>query len=182
MYHRTGFDSLFDDVRNFFLPERGPAASPQARWIPALDACDRFVLRAFLAGVAPKTVELTAPGNELAIKGGARTGGSEGSKALRLPRGRLRSFERTLELPERTDSSKAGASKTGVLKVRLPTAGPPEEDRDQRFPSSLPEHLASLLQNLFAGDRLVRAHQQDAMIEVFDRRSCSRQTRTLSVS
>ena len=133
MYYRNEpFNAAFDQlVRDFFAPNRPvtePREAPQtARWTPAVDAWvegDRFVLQAFLAGVEPKSVELTATGNRLTLKGVRDRRTPKGARSFAFNEVVYGPFERTLELPEGTDASKAEARfENGVLEVRLPAVG-----------------------------------------------------------
>ena len=130
MYYRSEpFQQLFDEVaRNFFSRPQTESTEPAvSRWTPALDAWvdgDRFVLQAFLAGVDPKSVELTATGNRLTIKGVRERRTPKDARSFTFREVVYGAFERTLELPEGTDASKAEARfENGVLEVRLPAVG-----------------------------------------------------------
>jgi HSP20 family protein len=131
MYYRNdNLNALFDDVvRNFFQRPQSEAreSAVQARWTPAVDAWvegDKFVLQAFLAGVDPKSVELTATGNRLTIKGVRDRRTPKDARSFAFGEVVYGAFERTLELPEGTDAGKAEARfENGVLEVRLPALG-----------------------------------------------------------
>lgn len=130
MYYRSEpFNQIFDELaRNFFARPQTEATEPTvSRWTPPLDAWvdgDRFVLQAFLAGVDPKSVELTATGNRLTIKGARERRTPKDARGFTFREVVYGPFERTLELPEGTDASKAEARfENGVLEVRLPAVG-----------------------------------------------------------
>lgn len=128
MYQTEPMTALFDDVvRNFVGPQQEAARKASARWTPAVDAWvdgDKFVLQAFLAGVDPKSVELTATGNRLSIKGSRDRRTPKDARTFSFGEVTYGAFERTLELPEGTDASQAEAKfENGVLEVRLPAIG-----------------------------------------------------------
>ena len=131
-YRNDPFNTLFEELVNrAFAPARGDAERREepavARWTPAIDAFvdgDKFVLEVMLAGVDPKTVELTATGNRLTIKGSRARNTPKDAKSFAFGEVVYGAFERTLELPEGTDANKAEARfENGVLEVRLPAAG-----------------------------------------------------------
>lgn len=131
MYYRNdNLNAFFDDVvRNFFQRPQTEAreSNVQTRWTPAVDAWvegDKFVLQTFLAGVDPRSVELTATGNRLTIKGNRERRAPKDAKSFAFGEVVYGAFERTLELPEGTDAGKAEARfENGVLEVRLPALG-----------------------------------------------------------
>lgn len=130
MYRNEPFNALFDDVvRNFFnhRPQTEAKEAAVARWTPAVDAWvegDRFVLQAYLAGVDPKSVELTATGNRLTLRGTRARNVPKDARRFAFGEVVYGPFERTLELPEGTDAGKAEARfEHGVLEVRLPALG-----------------------------------------------------------
>lgn len=130
MYRNEPFNALFDEmVRSFFpgRPRSGTYEQGAATWTPGVDAWvdgDRFVLHAFLAGVDPRSVELTAEGNRLTVKGVRERRTPKDARSFAFREIAYGPFERTLELPEGTDASKAEARfENGVLEVRLPAAG-----------------------------------------------------------
>lgn len=129
-YFRTQpFNALFEELVNraFERPEQEARELETSSWTPAVDAFvdgESVVLEVMLAGVDPKNVELSATGNRLTIKGTRERRASKDAKSLGKSEIVYGAFERTLELPEGTDASKAEARfEHGVLEVRLPAAG-----------------------------------------------------------
>ncbi len=126
IYRNDPFNALFQELVNRTF-ER-PATEPQtARWTPPVDAYvagESFHLHVYLAGVDPKSVELTATGNRLTIKGTRERKLPKEARDFRMNEVVFGSFERTIELPEGTDANKAEARyENGVLEVKLPAAG-----------------------------------------------------------
>ena len=131
MAHRNDpFNSLFEElVSRAFAPNRDAerAEPATAGWTPAIDAFvagDKFVLDVMLPGVDPKTVELTATGNRLTVKGTRVRRAPKDARGFQFNEVAYGPFERTLELPEGTDATHAEANfEHGVLEVRLPAVG-----------------------------------------------------------
>ena len=133
MFHRNDpFQTLFQELVNRSFeagrPVTEPREAPQnAPWTPAIDAFvdgDKFILQVMLAGVDPASVELTATGNRLTIKGGRERKAPKDARSLHVREVPYGPFERTLELPEGTDAGKAEARfEHGVLSVTLPAVG-----------------------------------------------------------
>lgn len=91
---------------------RSGRATTEQGWTPAADAFvsgEHFHLHVYLVGVDPKSVELTATGNRLTIKGVRERRLPKESRDFRLNEVVFGAFERTLELPEGTDANKAEA-------------------------------------------------------------------------
>lgn len=131
-YRNDPFNALFDElVTRAFAPRRGDAERREepavAQWTPAIDAFidgEKFVLEVMLAGVDPKTVELTATGNRLTVKGTRARHAPKDAKGFQYNEVVYGPFERTVELPEGTDAAHAEASfENGVLQIRLPALG-----------------------------------------------------------
>lgn len=82
-----------------------------------------LLIRAELPGVDPEKVELTVDGNVLTIRAERKLEAPEGAEYLRreLAHG---TFERSVILPEGTDSEKISARyEGGILEVRAPYQG-----------------------------------------------------------
>jgi len=97
---------------------------PWNKWIPSLDISEteaEVVIRAEVAGVDPKGIELSLSGQTLTIAGEKKeTTETESENYYRAER-RFGSFRRSLQLPAAVDSEKVSAEhKNGVLTVRLP--------------------------------------------------------------
>lgn len=95
-----------------------------ADWIPAADVLeleDRFLLRADLPGVDPKTIDVNMEKGMLTISGERHAAGDEDSAATRhIERGRGR-FLRRFSLPDSADAESITAkSANGVLEITIP--------------------------------------------------------------
>lgn len=133
MFHRNDpFHALFNELVNRSFEPGRPVTEPRevpqnSPWTPAIDAFvdgDKFVLQVMLAGVDPSSVELTATGNRLTIKGARERKAPKDARSLHVREVPYGPFERTLELPEGTDAGKAEARfEHGVLSVTLPAVG-----------------------------------------------------------
>jgi HSP20 family protein len=87
---------------------------------------DAYVLTAAVPGLAPDEVEIKILENVVTLTGSAQEARDEEGRYLVREIGEAR-FERSFELPDPVDASKAEASmKDGLLTVRLPKA---EESR-----------------------------------------------------
>ena len=131
-YRNDPFNALFEELVNrAFTPAHGEAERREnpavSQWTPAIDAFvdgEKFVLDVMLAGVDPKTVELTATGNRLTVKGARTRRAPKDARGFQHTEVVYGPFERTLELPEGTDASRAEANfEHGILEIRLPAIG-----------------------------------------------------------
>ncbi|HEY7162921.1 MAG TPA: Hsp20/alpha crystallin family protein [Candidatus Binatia bacterium] len=111
-WHRD-IDELFG---RFFDRNEGSVGS----WVPRMETYrkdNEYVVRFDLPGVDPKEVEVQAEGNRLTIKGERKTE-SKNADYQETYYGR---FERTLMLPQGTESDKIAAQyQHGVLEIRVP--------------------------------------------------------------
>lgn len=83
---------------------------------------DSYVITAAVPGLKPEEVEVKILDNVVTLIGGAQDGHEEDGRFLMREIGEPR-FERSFELPDPVDASKAEASmKDGLLTVRLPKA------------------------------------------------------------
>jgi HSP20 family protein len=115
-------DHYFGPVR-YAAPESRPTDLEEAAWSPLIDLYetpDEFLVLAEIPGVDPASIDLTATGNVLSLKGVKEVGD--------LPEPLLQSRERTfgafhrqVTLPNEVDFDKAEAAiNNGVLRIRLP--------------------------------------------------------------
>jgi HSP20 family protein len=87
---------------------------------------DGYIITASVPGLTPDKVEIKILDNVVTLTGGAEDGHEEDGRYLMREIGTSH-FERSFELPDPVDASKAEASmKDGLLTVRLPKA---EESR-----------------------------------------------------
>lgn len=117
------------NIFNRFSGSTEAAAGPTTRmihWIPPMEAFyhnNALVLRCFLPGVDPKTVDVSVTDSVLTIKGERRL-------ELEIPRDdylfsevAYGTFERTLTVPQALKSDQVAARYyNGVLEIRIPVA------------------------------------------------------------
>jgi HSP20 family protein len=131
IYRNEPFNALFEEIFNrTFTPGREAVPTEPkgpATWTPALDAFvdgENFVMKLMLAGIDPKTVELSATGNRITVKGTRERFGSKETPGIRRAEVKYGPFERTVELPEGCDAAHAEAAfEHGVLTIKLPALG-----------------------------------------------------------
>jgi len=120
---RQEMDRLFD---RFFggtwglMPEGG---FPGGEWLPSLDVSEtdsEVLVRAEVAGVDPKAIDISLSGPMLTIAGEKKESfESQNENCYRSER-RFGAFRRSLQLPAEVDQEKVSAEhKNGVLTIRL---------------------------------------------------------------
>lgn len=117
------FEQLRHEMdRLLFDFERG---APEARTFPSArleDSGQAFKVTAYLPGIDPKAVEITATGSTLTLKGERTLQVPEKYSVHRNERSSYK-FSRTFEVPAKVDNEKVEASlEHGVLTVTLPKA------------------------------------------------------------
>ena len=120
---RHEMDGLFD---RFFGGARELAregASPWANWMPSTDVSEtdtEVVVRAEVAGVDPKGIDVSLSGQTLTIAGEKKESMETQSENCYRSERRFGSFRRSLQLPASVDTEKVSAEhKDGVLTIRL---------------------------------------------------------------
>ena len=121
----TGFrremDSLFD---RFFegWPFRLPAA--EGVWAPSVDVSEtgkEVIVRAELAGIDPKDIDVSVHGDVLTLRGERKQEKEEKGENLHRVERSYGSFSRSIQLPAEVDAGKVNATyRNGVLKINLP--------------------------------------------------------------
>ncbi|MDR3418722.1 MAG: Hsp20/alpha crystallin family protein [Nevskia sp.] len=115
---------LLNEVNRFFGGRTVAANGAAAEWAPAVDIeeyGDRFVLRADVPGVDPKTIELTLEKGVLTLSGTReKAAAAEGVQARRSERYSGR-FQRSFSLPDTVDGESVTAKgSNGVLEIVIP--------------------------------------------------------------
>ena len=125
----TRFDPFRDLARiqeemGRMLDEREVKPAESIGWTPACDVfedVDEVVIRAALAGVDPKDVEIRVENGVLTLKGERRVEKEEQKENYHRVEMAYGHFTRTFALPTSVDPEKVHAeSKHGVLAVHLP--------------------------------------------------------------
>jgi len=125
----TRFDPFRDLARiqeemGRMLDEREVKSAESIGWTPACDVFednDEVVIRAALAGVDPKDVEIRVENGVLTLKGERRVEKEEQKENYHRVEMAYGHFTRTFALPTSVDPEKVHAeSKHGVLAVHLP--------------------------------------------------------------
>jgi HSP20 family protein len=125
----TRFDPFRDMTRlqeemSRFFDERLAQPAESLGWTPACDVYedgDEVVIRAALAGVNPKDVDIRFENGVLTLKGERRMEKEETKDNYHRVEMSYGSFTRTFALPATIDSERIRAeSKDGVLAVHLP--------------------------------------------------------------
>jgi HSP20 family protein len=115
------FDRFFGGGRDWWTPTAVPA------FVPAIEAYldgNQLHVRAELAGVDPKDVELTVLGNQLVIKGERKASKESQDEGVYLREFAYGSFERAVALPEGAETEKINARyENGVLHITVPVKG-----------------------------------------------------------
>lgn len=109
--------------RSFGMMEFVPTTQATT-WLPPMEAFyhkNAFVLRTFLPGVEPKTVDISVTGNLLTIKGDRKLGQEIPRDDYLFSEIFYGTFERTVTLPEGLKTDKVQAKYlNGVLEVTIP--------------------------------------------------------------
>jgi HSP20 family protein len=125
----TRFDPFRDLARiqeemGRLLDERGSQPAESIGWTPACDVyedAEEVVIRAALAGVDPKDVEIRVENGVLTLKGERKVEKEEQKENYHRVEMAYGFFTRTFALPTSVDPEKVHAeSKHGVLAVHLP--------------------------------------------------------------
>jgi HSP20 family protein len=120
--------SLFEFDRSRLRDElargSGGSGTASAGVFPAVNIYDdgeSFLVRAEVPGVDKSSLEITARGEQLSIRGERVLPDPEAQASFHRREREGGQFRRTLTLPQRVDSSKVSASyRNGVLEVTLP--------------------------------------------------------------
>lgn len=118
------FDRFFDDPIKAF----DRAMSSFHGWAPSVDVLDgekEVTIRAEVAGVDPKDVEITVSGRTLFLAGEKKSESEEKRRGQYRSECSYGAFRRAIELPEGVDPDRITAeSVNGVLTVRVPKSKP----------------------------------------------------------
>jgi len=113
-----------EEVLSRMLDERGTQSAESLGWTPACDVfedADEVIIRAALAGVDPKDVEIRFENGVLTMKGERKIEKEEQKENYHRVEMAYGSFTRTFALPTSVDPDKVRAeSKQGVLSIHLP--------------------------------------------------------------
>jgi HSP20 family protein len=116
-------------LRSFLQPQ---AAAPGV--FPAVNIYDDgeiFLVRAEIPGVDKDSLEITAHGDQLAIRGERLPTPAEPSASYHRREREGGRFRRVVTLPQRVDADKVQATyRDGILEVRLPRVG---EDKPRKI-------------------------------------------------
>jgi HSP20 family protein len=89
--------------------------------VDVYETADQFVVKAAVAGVDPKDVDISVDDDVLTIKGESRQESETKDENYLRKELRFGSFERSLRLPPTVDADKAEAAfENGILKLTLP--------------------------------------------------------------
>jgi len=120
---RHEMDRLFDRFFGGAWDLAREGSFPWNEWMPSLDVSEtdtEVVVRAEVAGVDPKGIEVSLSGQTLTIAGEKKESTETKSENHYRSERRFGSFRRSLQLPAAVDSEKVSAEhKNGVLTVRL---------------------------------------------------------------
>jgi len=132
------YSSLFEDLAR--LQEEAGAllsVSPATRRggvFPAVDIYgdgESFLVRAEIPGIDKDSLEITATGDQLTVRGERRIDPAGSSCCYHRAEREGGRFRRVVTLPERVDSSKVQATyRSGVLEILLPRA---EESKSRKI-------------------------------------------------
>jgi HSP20 family protein len=130
-------ERIFEDAFNarrfprFFRP----LETPDARWVPVIEAFERngeFVVRADLPGLTKDNVKIEVSEGELIIQGERKEEKEQKEKGYITTERSYGAFYRVLPLPEGVKADEAKATfKDGVLEVAMPAAKLPEKHSRQ---------------------------------------------------
>jgi len=122
-YFRREIDRLFD---RFFGGEPMPITEGFAgwgRWMPSVDVTEtekEILVRAELAGVDPKDVDISVSGQVLSLSGEKKESAETKDENCCVTERRFGSFKRTIQLPAPVDTEHVSAEhKHGVIMIRL---------------------------------------------------------------
>ena len=119
------FDRLFDRV--FERRDSWPWIETAERFVPTLEAYvegDEYHVRAEIPGVDPETIDLSVHDKTLIIKGERKTSNEKKDEGYFLREIAYGRFERSVMLPEGTDTEKINARyEKGVLHITAPVKG-----------------------------------------------------------
>jgi HSP20 family protein len=112
-----------EEVLRGMLEERGAQPAESLGWTPACDVfedADEVIIRAALAGVDPKDVDIRVENGVLTMKGERRIEKEEQKENYHRVEMAYGSFTRTFALPTSVDPDKVRAeSKQGVLSIHM---------------------------------------------------------------
>ena len=116
---------LQDELLRVFAPALGSASAGRSAGVfPPVNLYDNgeaFLVRAEVPGVSKDTLEVTARGDELVVRGERTVRPVTGKVSYHRRECESGKFSRTVVLPSPVDSSKIAATyKNGVLEVVLP--------------------------------------------------------------
>ncbi|MCS7173244.1 MAG: Hsp20/alpha crystallin family protein [Armatimonadetes bacterium] len=124
--------NLFD---RFFGSAQLAPATRAASWVPPLEAFyhkDHLILRFFLPGVDPKTVDVSVTGNVLTVRGERKLEMDIPQEDYLFCEVNYGPFERTVNLPAEVKTDQVNARyQHGVLEISLPVA---EAARPRKVP------------------------------------------------
>lgn len=131
-------EKMFEEAwnaRRFPRLFRGPLETPDARWVPLIEAFERkgeFVVRADLPGMTRDNVKVEVSEGELVIQGERKEEKEQKEKGYYTSERSYGAFYRALPLPEGVKADEAKATfKDGVLEVAMPAAKLPEKHSRQ---------------------------------------------------
>ncbi len=118
---RKEMDRLFDRIWEGGLPE---ATVPLGEWTPTIDVSaigDRVIVKAEVAGIEPKDIQVTLNNQLLTIAGEKKFEKEEkGEKFYRMERS-SGTFARTITIPVPVEAGKVTATfKNGLLTITMP--------------------------------------------------------------
>jgi HSP20 family protein len=120
---RNEMDRLFDRFFGGAWDLAREGAFPWADWMPSIDVSEtdtEVVVRAEVAGVAPKGIDVSLSGQVLTIAGEKKESTETQSENCYRSERRFGSFRRSLQLPASVDTEKVSAEhKNGVLTIRF---------------------------------------------------------------
>jgi len=119
---RDEMDRVFE--RFFQEPLDISLAGDGKTWMPALDVIDNemdVTVKAELAGIAPKDIDVSVSGNTLMLSGRKDETKEEERENYYVSERRFGSFQRSIDLPDGVDVEKLTAEhNNGVLTVKIP--------------------------------------------------------------
>jgi len=116
---REAMDRLFEE--SYVRPRLGALIGIPQVPIDVYDADDSIVVEASLPGVKPEDVDISVVGEELTIKGEAKTEREVEEEKYFVQERRYGSFSRSVTLPVPVNADQAQARyENGILKITLP--------------------------------------------------------------
>ena len=120
---RQEMDRLFDRFLGGGWGLTREGAFPSGEWVPLIDVSEtetEVVVRAEVAGVDPKDIEVSLSGQVLTVAGEKKESKETQTENWHRSERRFGSFRRTLQLSASVDTEKVAAEhKNGVLLIRL---------------------------------------------------------------